>query len=337
VHVEADRIFVFGDRFRDFGVGGRLLPSAHLFDQVRIPLVAALEGDLLDEVRPAAERRVETIDPDRLVGPFARQAQLAPGADILFGPARRRRRPFEAVGPTAGAFGAENSVDLFERKPPERIVLVHDENGRRLRAFVERAGQPDLERVVPIDVAERHEVRPPRRMTQKAEVICLRHDAADAARVEEARELDVGMIFVKGILPIVDHLHHVRARLQADHAPFAVAGRPVAIERILDAPRHIVGQRAQIISIARLFLRRRSRSGGRGRRERDQPCGKAGAHKDMLARTETERGIGRTSRHFRLLGLGRGNSAGRCSIAPVRSALAAPGIRADESGGLPRL
>src|SRR5262249_39716581 len=88
------------------------------------------------------------IDVYGLVGPFAGEAELAPGADVLLCAAGGGFDPRAGL-PAAGPRAAVDSVVLLQRECRERIVLVHEcpERGR-LAAHVETACRDfDLDRV----------------------------------------------------------------------------------------------------------------------------------------------------------------------------------------------
>ena len=90
---------------------------------------------------------VVTIDVDRLFRPHSLEAQLAPGADILFRAARGRRVPL-VTNSAAGTLRAEDAVELLDGEVGERIVLV-DENCKRERPagdIIRAGGHRDFQR-----------------------------------------------------------------------------------------------------------------------------------------------------------------------------------------------
>ena len=92
-------------------VGDHLLPVG-IFAQSFVPRFGPAENPGLEI---GDRTRAETglpVGVDELVGPFARQAELAPGADVVLGRAGHARVPGEGV-PAAAALGAENAVELL--------------------------------------------------------------------------------------------------------------------------------------------------------------------------------------------------------------------------------
>src|ERR1700687_2106297 len=92
--------------------------------------------------------RSEPVGDDLLAHPSAAEPQLPPLAYVLLRPARDLRMPVGA-DPAAEALGAEDAVELLERDPRERIVLVHDDTEGGIPAgHVVRTGRhDDIERV----------------------------------------------------------------------------------------------------------------------------------------------------------------------------------------------
>ena len=74
------RVAVAGDALHDRRAAGLLLDGV---------LEVALEERVLLEVAVGARRRVAAVEADRLVRPLARQAEVAPGADVLVAPPLR--------------------------------------------------------------------------------------------------------------------------------------------------------------------------------------------------------------------------------------------------------
>src|SRR5215472_18981852 len=64
------------------------------------------------------------MDVDRLVLPFAGEAELAPGADVFLWAAFPIGTPAGAF-PSAEALGAEDPIELLHAQPRDRVVLVH--------------------------------------------------------------------------------------------------------------------------------------------------------------------------------------------------------------------
>src|SRR5258708_27059915 len=108
-------------------VGRDFRPSAHELLDGGIPFVAILEPRLLDQSGPAAERGVDAKNPNGLVRPLARQAALAPGADVFLRAAGGGGGPL-GPAPAPGALGPEDAVELVQRETGERIILVHEDN-----------------------------------------------------------------------------------------------------------------------------------------------------------------------------------------------------------------
>src|SRR6266852_461664 len=98
--------------------------------QLLVPLEAALEDARVELVGEVVLERIAE-DPDRLVLPFAFEAELAPRADVAFGLARDRLVPLER-GPAARALRPEDAVELAERELRDRVVLVHVDADRRV-------------------------------------------------------------------------------------------------------------------------------------------------------------------------------------------------------------
>src|SRR5207237_7214946 len=72
-------------------VGDHLAAALHILAEVRVPFVAVLEDLPLEKPRGARGR--VAVGLDRLVRPFAREPELAPGADVLVRAARVGWRP----------------------------------------------------------------------------------------------------------------------------------------------------------------------------------------------------------------------------------------------------
>src|SRR5258708_22404661 len=85
-----------------------------------VPRVRAAHDARLEVRHAAGMEPWRTIDIDRLVGPFAGEAELPPGADVLVGAARHGLDPLHLL-PAAGALVAVNAVELLERELRERI------------------------------------------------------------------------------------------------------------------------------------------------------------------------------------------------------------------------
>src|SRR6185437_2891099 len=94
-----------------------------------VPLVAAAEY-FLGEVEREVVIEIVGIDVDRLVGPLARQSELAPGPDILFRPAGDARVPVVPL-PAAVSLGTEDPVELFHRQVADWIVTVDERHQRK--------------------------------------------------------------------------------------------------------------------------------------------------------------------------------------------------------------
>src|SRR5262249_15357885 len=93
--------------------------------------------------------QVPTVDVDRFIGPFSRQSELSPGADVTFRPAGELRMPVQP-DPAAAALGPENAVELLDCQLRERAVFVHEDGQSRSPARdVKGAGRHlDLQREI---------------------------------------------------------------------------------------------------------------------------------------------------------------------------------------------
>src|SRR5438132_3153582 len=105
-----------------------------------VPLVAAHQ-DRVGDSQTLLVSQIEAVGIDLLVLPFAGEAELAPGANVLLGSADGVAVPLEVGAPAAFAGGAEDAVELRERQLRDRVVLV-DEDAERVApaSDVVRAG-----------------------------------------------------------------------------------------------------------------------------------------------------------------------------------------------------
>src|SRR5258706_3049983 len=172
-----------------------------------VPLVAALQDAIRDR-RRLVIAQVEPVGNDRLGGPLAREAELAPGADVLLRTALPLRAPARAF-PAAQALGAEDAVELFHGDLVERVVLVHHDAEAGIPAGdVERPGRD-------LDLARRP-------VLVALEELALRegdlHADPEVAHAEDERghggarglhvplDLRVGVILAESLLPVAAHL-----------------------------------------------------------------------------------------------------------------------------------
>src|SRR5258706_183963 len=95
----------------EVGIGPHLL----------VPLVAALQ-DAIGDRRGLVVAQIEPVGNDRLAGPLAGEAELAPGANVLLRTPLPLRTPARAF-PAAQALRAENAVQLFHGDSFRRVVF----------------------------------------------------------------------------------------------------------------------------------------------------------------------------------------------------------------------
>ena len=108
--------------------------------QVAVPLVARLEH-LVGKLDGRCVTQAVAVDVDALVGPFAGQSELTPGADVLLGAAAELGMP-GGSRPAAVPGRTEDAVELLQGDLRQRIVLVDDDHEVVLPAHVVvRAGE----------------------------------------------------------------------------------------------------------------------------------------------------------------------------------------------------
>src|SRR5260370_21973891 len=104
-----------------------------------IPFFATVEYRKLKEVTHAGVGVAVCMD--GLVGPFARQTELAPGADVVGGWTRSFAGPLVSLV-TPGPLRPKNAVYLLHRELGQRIVFVdEDDDGPRPSLDVEGASR----------------------------------------------------------------------------------------------------------------------------------------------------------------------------------------------------
>ncbi len=191
------------------------------FDQLLVPFGAPLKHQALERQRDVVPQ-VVAEDVNRLLGPFAGEAELAPGADVLLGAARHRGVPLRTLE-SARALRSEDTVQLLDGQLRERVVLV-DEDSQRIApaGHVEAAGDHgDFHRPgAVVALVEQHLVRgdvPHRRDVRHSEG---ERGHACQGCFQLVLECDFGMVFLEALFP---HLAQgtvgeiVRSPL-ADHA-----------------------------------------------------------------------------------------------------------------------
>src|SRR6266853_1659107 len=140
----SDRIGVLVHRIEDLvrlEVGGAVGPAViRVGVKVAVPLVARLQ-DLVGELDRGRVAQAVAVHADRLVGPLAGESQLAPFADVAFGPATELGMPGRS-DPAAITDRTEDAVELLHRDPGDGIVLVDDDHQVVLPSdVVVRAGE----------------------------------------------------------------------------------------------------------------------------------------------------------------------------------------------------
>jgi len=132
--IEPDGVAIVGHARDNLRIGRYFHSAPHDFPDGGIPLVPALESELLDHFRPIAEGRVDPVDMNGLVCPVPSEPELAPGTNVPFGTPRALRGPARAL-PAARALSPEYSIDLREGQAGDRIVFVDKDDGARVFPF----------------------------------------------------------------------------------------------------------------------------------------------------------------------------------------------------------
>src|SRR5260370_38180164 len=115
-----------------------------VFGQAVVARVRSATHPALEIRDSTCHQRGGAVGNDGLVGPFSGQSELAPRADVGFRTARHAvLHPVEPL-PSAGALGAEDSIQLLESELVDWIVLVdkHRQRARFAWHVVAAGGDP---------------------------------------------------------------------------------------------------------------------------------------------------------------------------------------------------
>src|SRR5262249_41178212 len=169
--------------------------------QVAVPAMAAAERRILKEDRKAAPDR-KAVGANRLIFPFAGQAEFAPRANV-----------FRA----AQMLAAEDGVNLRQREFGERVIFVDENIEREIHvADVEAAGgDVNAERRVAHHARESFNLRRPDFAPQNRQVTRARIQRAHrrGCAVHAIVKLNAGMMATKSVLPQLHQLaHEIRSR-----------------------------------------------------------------------------------------------------------------------------